>query len=297
MNSDLPSTEPESAGAVRTVRNCSRRPAFFMDISHLQRALPMFPASTKRFTLAALTAALFAGGCGSAVSLTSSAPAEPVVVDAQLNEWGGKLSTLSGSDALLVGMQNDDERLYLALSTRNGASIGSIMRAGLIIWFDPDGGKEQAFGIRFPLGLSMDDTGNRRLSEGAAGDRIRIQRSTQEMEIIGADGQTMRRNKDAIPGIVAAIEADQGVLTYEIAVPLVPASGVLYAIGAEPGTQIGVGVATPEEFVVNVAQQPGFGGLPGGRMASAEERGYRGPPPGGLGISTFKEWMLVTLAE
>ncbi len=268
-----------------------------MDISHLQRALPMFPPSTQRFTLAALTAALLAGGCGSVVSLTSSAPAEPVVVDAQLNEWGGKLNALSGSDALLVGMQNDDERLYLALSTRNGASIGSIMRAGLIIWFDPDGGKKQAFGIRFPLGLSMDDTGNRRLSEGAAGDRIRIQRSTQEMEIIGADGQTMRRNKDAIPGIVAALEADQGVLTYEIAVPLVPASGVLYAIGAEPGTQIGVGVATPEEFVVNVAQQPGFGGLPGGRMASAEERGYRGPPPGGLGISTFKEWMLVTLAE
>lgn len=257
----------------------------------------MAPSPKTKFMLTALTAALLAGGCGGVASLTSSAPGEPVAVDAQLNEWGGKLHALSSNDGLLVGVQNDNERLYLALSTRNGASIGSIMRAGLIIWFDPAGGKKQTFGIRFPLGLSRDDTGNRRLSEGAAGDRIRIQRSTQEMEIIGADGQTIRRNKDAIPGVVAAIEADQGVLTYEIAVPLVPASGVLYAIGAQPGQQIGVGVTTPEEFVVNAAQQPGFGGLPGGRMASAEERGYRGPPPGSLGISTFKEWTLVTLAE
>ncbi len=259
--------------------------------------MSMLPAPKTRFALAALTAALLAGGCGGVASLTSSAPGEPVVVDAQLNEWGGKLRTLSSNDGLLIGMQNDDERLYLSLSTRNVESIGSIMRAGLVIWFDPAGGKKQTFGIRFPLGLSTDDTGNRRLSEGAAGDRIRIQRSTQEMEILGADGQTIRRNKDAVPGISAAIEADQGVLTYEIAVPLAPASGVLYAIGAEPGQQIGVGIATPEEFVVNVAQQPGFGGLPGGRMASAEERGYRGLPPGGLGISTFKEWTLVTLAE
>ncbi len=244
-----------------------------------------------------MAATLLAGGCGGVASLTSSTPAEPVVVDAQLNEWGGKLHALNRNDGLLIGMQNDDERLYLSLSTRNVASIGSIMRAGLVIWFDPAGGKKQTFGIRFPLGVSMDDTGNRRLSDDAAGDRVRIRRSTEEMEIIGADGQTMRRNKDAIPGISAAIEADRGVLTYEIAVPLVPASGVLYAIGAEPGQQIGVGIATPEEFVVNVAQQPGFGGLPGGRMASAEERGYRGLPPGGLGISTFKEWTLVTLAE
>lgn len=268
-----------------------------MNSPYLQRAKPMLPVPERRFVHAAALAAILFAGCGGVASLTSSAPDEPVVVDAQLNEWGGKLHMLSSGDGLLLGMQNDAERLYLAISTRNPASIGSIMRAGLIIWFDPAGGKENAFGIRFPLGLSMDETGARRLSESAAGDRVRIQRSTQEMEIIGADGQKIRRNKDVIPGVAAAIEADQGVLTYEIEVPLAHASGVLYAIGAEPGQQIGVGVATPEEFVVNVAQQPGFGGLPGGRMSSAEGRGYRGLPSEGLGISTFREWTLVTLAE
>lgn len=248
------------------------------------------------FVLTVLAAALFTG-CGGTALVTSSEPGEPVVVDAQLNEWGGKLQTLSSKDGLLAGVQNDDKHLYLSLSTRNVASIGSIMRAGLIVWVDPVGGKEKTFGIRFPLGLSMDDAGERRLSEGAAADRVRIERSTQEVEIIGADGQAIRRHKDSIPGIVAAVEADQGVLTYEIQVPLAHTDGVLYAIGAKPGQEIGIGIATPDEFVVNVAQQPGFGGLPGGRMASAEGRGYRGIPQAGLGISTFKEWMLVTLAE
>ncbi len=250
----------------------------------------------RTLAIAALATALLAG-CGGAAPLTSSAPGELIVVDAQLNEWGGKLKTLSSQDGLLVGVQNDDNHLYLSLSTRNAASIGSIMRAGLIIWVDPAGGKEKTFGIRFPLGLSMDETGERRLGEGAAADRVRIERSTQEVEIIGADGQVIRRHKDSIPGIAAAVEADRGVLTYEIQVPLAHTDGVLYAIGTKPGQEIGVGIATPDEFVVNTAQQPGFGGMPGGRMASAEERGYQGVPQASLGISTLKEWMLVTLAE
>ena len=274
---------------------CTAR-RFFMDMPYSQHAMHMLFTPKQTFTLTALVATLLTG-CGGAAPLTSSAPDEPVVVDAQLNEWGGKLKTLSSKDGLLVGMQNDDDHLYLSLSTRNVASIGSIMRAGLIIWVDPAGGKEKTFGIRFPLGLSMDETGDRRLSEGAAADRVRIERSTQEVEIIGADGQAIRRHKDSIPGIAAEVEADQGVLTYEIQVPLAHTDGVLYAIGTKPGQEIGIGIATPDEFVVNAVQQPGFGGLPGGRMASAEGRGYRGVPQGGLGISTLKEWMLVTLAE
>lgn len=267
-----------------------------MDMPHSQHAMHVLFTPKQTLGITALAAALLAG-CGGAAPLTSSAPGEPVVVDAQLNEWGGKLQTLSGQDGLLIGIQNDNDYLYLSLSTRNVASIGSIMRAGLIVWVDPAGGKEKIFGIRFPLGLSMDDTGERRLSEGAAADRVRIERSTREVEIIGADGQVIRRHKDSIPGIATAIEADQGVLTYEIQVPLAHTDGVLYAIGTKPGQEIGIGIATPDEFVVNAAQQPGFGGMPGGRMASAEGRGYRGIPPGGFGISTFREWMLVTLAE
>lgn len=267
-----------------------------MDRLYLQRAMHALFTRKQNLAMTALAAALLTG-CGGAAPLTSSAPVEPVVVDAQLNEWGGKLNMISSQDGLLVGMQNDSDHLYLALSTRNAASIGSIMRAGLIVWVDPAGGKEETFGIRFPLGLSMDETGERRLSEGAAADRVRIERSTREVEIIGADGQVIRRHKDSIPGIAAAIEADQGVLTYEIQAPLAHTDGVLYAIGTEPGQKIGVGIATPDEFVVNAAQQPGFGGLPGGRMPSAEGRGYQGLPQRGLGISTFKEWMLVTLAE
>ena len=88
----------------------------------------MHALSTRRQNLAitALAAALFTG-CGSTAPLTSSVPGEPVVVDAQLNEWGGKLQTLSNKDGLLAGVQNDDNYLYLSLSTRNVASIGSII--------------------------------------------------------------------------------------------------------------------------------------------------------------------------
>ena len=287
---------PEAPERYEWFGNCSYRPAFFIDTPHSQHAMHVLFTPKQTFTFTALAAVLLTG-CGGAAPLTSSTPGKPVVVDAQLNEWGGKLKTLSSKDGLLTGIQNDDDYLYLSLSTRNVESIGSIMRAGLIIWVDAAGGKEKTFGIRFPLGLSMDETGDRRLGQGAAADRVRIERSTREVEIIGADGQAIRRRKDSIPGIAAAVEADQGVLTYEIQLPLAHTDGVLYAIGTKPGQKIGVGIATPDDFVVNAAQQPGFGGLPGGRMASAEGRGYQGVPQRGFGISTFKEWMLVTLAE
>lgn len=250
----------------------------------------------RAFILIAFTTAM-AGGCRSTVSLQSSAPSEPITVDAQLLEWGGTLNDL-GKDDLSIGVQNDDEDLYVSISTRDPRTIGKIMRTGLIVWVDPAGGKARTFGIRFPLGFARSEDGESDLGEGLAANRVRIERSTQEIEIIGENGQTVRRRKDSVPGMSVQVEADERVLTYELQVPLAMREGILYAVNAAPGDEIGIGLSTPDIHDANDAQLPGSGGLPGGRMSSSDGRGYRGMRSGGsFSPEPMNHWMLVTLSD
>ena len=250
----------------------------------LQSALPV-----------ALVICTVAGGCASTVHLPSSRLDQPVTIDAQLSEWGGKLEGMS-RNAFMAGIQNDDEYLYVSLSSRDPRTIGSIMRNGLIVWIDPTGEQNETLGVRFPLGFASEEARDPNLGEGPAANRVRMERSTSQVAIIGADGQTVLRAKDSVPGLSVAIEADQGVLTYEMQIPLAPAEGVLYAIGVEPGQDIGVGFVTPDAQGMNVAQLPGSGGLPGGRMPSAEGRRHGGPYfGGGLAVDSIEEWAITTL--
>lgn len=243
-------------------------------------------------TLVLLAFLLAASGCGSSVSLQSSQADDPVTVDAQLDEWSGKLQRLD--DGLSVGIQNDDGFLYVALSTRNANTIGRIMQSGLIVWIDPEGGKAQTFGVRYPLGYAAD--ANPEPGRGLAANRVRIEQSTQELEIVGEGGRSLRHGKDEVPGLAAHVEADRSVLTYELQVPLGFREGLRYAVDAGPGGTVGIGLTTSQLDAPSDAHLPGSGGLPGGRMASAD--GQRGA--GGrsyVASASMKHWMVVTLAE
>lgn len=245
-----------------------------------------------------VTIAVALTGCASALSVESTAPDEPVTVDAALTEWAGKLNSIDNG-TLSVGIQNDGEFLYLSLSTRDARTIAQMMQQGLVVWIDPSGGKQQAFGVRYPIGIQGTEDPQRRLSDDMASNRVRIERSMQEVELIGAGGQSIRRRKDSVPGIEMHAEYDQRVLTYEAKIALAAREGVLYAAGARPGEQIGVGFTTPELEGDYSAQASGEGGLPGGSLSSADGRGRYGPQSRSMEArpSRMSHWMTVTLAD
>ncbi|MEX0600455.1 MAG: hypothetical protein WD021_04095 [Rhodothermales bacterium] len=251
-----------------------------------------------RALLLAVTVTFVTAGCGSTVALESSTPDEPVTVDASLAEWPGKLQRIDGEN-LSVGVQNDGDYLYVSMSTRDLRKIGQIMQQGMVLWIDPAGGKAETFGLRYPVGIAGSEDGGRRLSDDMAANRVRIERSMQEVELIAGDGQRSRRSKDAVPGILLHAEVDQSLFTYEARIPLAPGEGIIYAIGTEPGRTIGVGLTTPEMEGQNLAQQPGSGGLPAGTLSSADGRGRYGSQSGRAPISTLpasmSHWLTVTL--
>lgn len=238
--------------------------------------------------------AFAAASCRSTAPLQSSAPAEPVTVDAQLAEWAGKLNHLGNN--LSVGVQNDAEFLYVALSTTNLQHISQIMQLGLILWIDPSGAREETFGVRYPIGVVATGGSDGGLGSDPTANRVRIEQSMQEVELMGADGQSSRRRKDSVPGIEMHGEAQDRVFTYEARVPLAAGEGIAYAIGTEPGREIGIGLTTPE-MDEDQRRRLGTGGLPGGRMSSADGRGRYGiyGNTSGAGLAPMKYWMVVTL--
>lgn len=256
---------------------------------------------------------LAVAGCGGIQSLESRTPARAVTVDGQAQEWGGVLQPV-GKNRVSLGVQNDGTYLYLSFVARQPEVVGQIVRSGLEVWFDPEGGKEKAFGIKFPLGLvgagrpgdatdGPPEGGRLRDSERM---RERFHASLVQMEILGAEGQSLRFGVTDIPGIEARALLEQEVFTYELRVPLRHSDTYRYAVGAGTGGVLGLGFETPEldrealrERMGERGGMGGRGGMDGGMMdgGMGGGRGGYGGMQGLGGQEALKLWTRVQLAR
>ena len=91
-------------------------------------------------------------GC-TKLELTSQWRDGLVAIDGENREWTGATTYLEDNNAA-IGLLNDEEYLYVSLLTMDRMLQNQIMRAGFTLWFDPNGGKDKTFGIRFPLGMN-----------------------------------------------------------------------------------------------------------------------------------------------
>ena len=74
-----------------------------------------------------------------------------IVIDGDPQEWKGAVYALDG-EATVLGLINDSMSLYLCLVSSDPNVSRQVLGRGFTLWFDPSGGKERTFGIRFPLG-------------------------------------------------------------------------------------------------------------------------------------------------
>jgi hypothetical protein len=165
-----------------------------------------------------------------------------------------------------------------------------MMASGFTVWFDPEGGKNKAFGIHFPLGTrgqppptGIEGGDNRQ-------DPQRLMEQTQrELEILGPG----KEDRERIPlmqvqGINVKIGNDQGFLVYELRVPLRKSADHPYAIGIGNNKAIGIGFETTEPNLEKMKEQmggsPGGGGMPPGGGGIGGPPGGGGMPPGGGGM-------------
>ena len=225
------------------------------------------------------------------VELASSWTAEGVEVDGVNDEWIGAITYLEKQD-VTVGLLNDEEFLYVSLVT-SGPAGRQAMATGLTVWFDPDGGTDEWYGIRFPVPPepSQRSRGGRggRGGDGRAGGRgggrpgggggaSPLER-LREVELVGP-GELIRRRLP-LPvggGLEVAIRNNGPTFVYELKVALARNDDYRMGLGVEPGSEIGVGFVTG-----NIGRQGrgGRGGFGGGRGGDGGRGGGRGGPGGG----------------
>jgi hypothetical protein len=239
-------------------------------------------------------------GCGEP-KLNSGWLDREVDIDGSHLEWEGavySVDDLAGS----IGLLNDDANLYLCLATTDQDLMRQILGPGLTAWFDPAGGKEKVFGIRFPLGVSGVGLFGERGGERPDPERLRVRldESEPEMEILRGEEQATRMFAAQAAGIDLKIDETNGALVYELLLPLRTDTGKPFAIGSAPGRTIGIGLETPEIERPRMRGRGRSGGVPGGRgggVPGGGRGGMMGGRPRPEPPSRLNVWLEVNLSE
>lgn len=237
-------------------------------------------------------------------------------------EWNRALHWLPGEE-VTVGLLNDDRMLYLRLSTRNKAIQRQVLTAGLTVWFDETGGRNEAYVIRFPLpnrGMepgverrpAMEGDAEGRMDPSGGPDPFRkVSQGDMEITRPGKNEYSVILADNSDPnGIRSRIRDVQGSLVYELRVPLIRDESSPLGITAGKPKTIGIGLMTGEDTRPSQSwggDGGGGGRGPGGGGPGPEGRGGgTGPPqgpPGGMGgggrekAQSIDLWLKVHLAE
>jgi hypothetical protein len=220
----------------------------------------------------------------------------PVTVDGSPVDWPGPLVPFN-DEPVSIAAANDGDSMYLVLTASDRNARMQILRRGLIVWFDAGGKDKKRFGLKFPIGTGLseeDFRGRRRGGDGPSrtGDHEGSPREgapregtppqdapiepPNRLEILGSSKDDARSfTADKAPGIEVKMAQAEGLLTYELKVPLAANDAHPYGIGAKPGAMISVGLEMPKlELPEGRGREGGGRGGPGGGM---------GGPGGGMG--------------
>jgi hypothetical protein len=203
--------------------------------------------------------------------------ADPAVtVDGSPVDWPGPLVPFN-DEPVSIAAANDGDSLFLVLTASERTARMQILRRGLIVWFDAGGKDKKRFGLKFPIGtgFSEEDLRDRRRGGDTPSRTGEREGPPNRLEVLGSSKDDARSfTADKAPGIAVKVGQAEGVLTYELEVPLVANEAHPYGIGAKPGAQISVGLEMPKlEMPERRGREGGVSG-PGGGM---------GGPGGGMG--------------
>jgi hypothetical protein len=245
-----------------------------------------------------------------------------ITVDGRYDDWYGNLQPFEAAP-VAVQFLNDHDFLYMRLTASASAERREILRQGFTVWFDPAGGTKKHFGIRYPVverGTGGDEGGHgyggyggRRGGGDDRGGEAEASHETSpgdRLDVLGPGKDDARMlTRDHAPGIDVAVRSEEGMLQYELKVPLVRTADHPYAIEAVAGKAVGVGLEAgqpPHSSFGGGRGGFGGGGMGGGRGGGGMG-GHGGGTHGGGGgggrdgegyqaAKPLKGWGLVTIA-
>ncbi len=241
---------------------------------------------------------VFQGGC-SVNKVACHWRGYDIVANGYENEWQGSPQYYDKKRQLAIRVTNDVEALFLCVSTSDKALKKRIRMSGLTVWLDPQGGKEQIFGIHLLGGDTKRPDRGSGPGAGAfrpADDRGRPEENEQkppfsetleELEISywGATGPLkMRIDEVQRTGIDIGIGPPEGGrMVYEFNIGFKAAPSLS---GLKPGMIVGLGIQTGASKPdgrkrASSGDQMGQGGPGGGMGGPGSGGGMGGPGPGG----------------
>lgn len=224
------------------------------------------------------------------IELNSDWRDREIRIDGISRDWLGALTYIEEPD-ISVGLLNDENFIYICLIAEEQYIRAQVMRQGLILWFDPYGGKKKTFGIRFPIGMRERGMPMRMSEDELDPEKLRgpFRKSMRELEILRPGKDKKERMLIAkAKGINVRMDAASGMLVYEIKVPLIRSAQHPYAIGGKPGKTVGIGFVSPKINMKMMGRRMG-GGMPGVGGRSGMGRGTRMP-------KSLKVWLTTKLA-
>lgn len=277
---------------------------------------------------------LLAASCSSSKHSNSSAKlpgtwqSQPVIVDGNNNEWPSPYPSYDANAMIGYAVSNDSNNLYLTIETGDEMTQIKILKAGMTVWIDTGGAKNQTMAINFPLPnnsepLDLPKSGSHR-SEGdepAYGENItgtikglssKIKRAmdgAQQLSIEGfsaCNGGYMVKQENNC-GIKVSIGMDEyKELIYEAAIPF-------KALYNRPISKTDLGKPISVCFAIKAFKSPssnsnvsdatranqgatGMGGGMGGGMRSGGTRGAYGANPRAHLYESSKTWKQFGLA-
>src|SRR5512140_1917160 len=230
----------------------------------------------------------------------------PITIDGRQTDWSGSLQEF-GKEPVSAQVANDGKFLYLRLASSDPGTRMQLTRLGLTVWFDPAGGTKKVLGIRYPVfeqgrggeegrgGGRGGEQGERRRggsrAGGEGGDSTAEFTPPDRVDILGPGKDDARSlTREYLQGVEVAMAIDQGTVLYELKVPLAKTADHPYAIGAETGKTIGLGLETTKLEQRSFGREGGgfgrgggggFGGMGGGHRGGGG--GYGGHGGGGEG--------------
>jgi len=206
-----------------------------------------------------------------------------ISIDGKSDDWEGKLVYLE-KENISLGLMNDGSCLYICFVAKDLPRQTQVMRQGLVIWFNPAGGKKKVFGLEFPLSIFERPSrsiplGPEQTEQNQNNQEQLLQESFDEIKIIGP-GKGMWEIKpiQEATGIGAAAKITGGVLVAELKIPLLQSELTPYAVGAKPGSAIGFGLEIPQPNAFAMSPGGSRSGAVGGRTGGM--RGGTGEPGG-----------------
>jgi hypothetical protein len=237
---------------------------------------------------------------------------EAPTVDGKLADWSSPLVTL-GSTPLSLGVRNDGQFVYVALASSDQATRMMLGAAGFTVWMDPSGKNKKSFGITVPPtiaggrgmrgrgpggGPPPDQLGapaqpgqegqkepGQGVPGGPGGPAIG---AITSIEVLSASKDDKRRFELAYArtiGLDVAARMAEGVLVYELRVPLAVTEAQPYGVKSSPGATIGLGIETSQPPEPTGGRFGGAGAKTGtgGDPTGGGGGGRGGLPPPGMG--------------